>query len=150
MAPASFPTALSLPSLSYIYHTRLTRKATRIAGEPHPPISQPFQPTAAVREETAESLGQNQQLKDCFFHLAVGMLNSLPTLPPLHPISDSGPQVSAHTHAHLRPAHVTLPLLYLPTSIYIFFYSVYIVNCRFKVVKIDDFVNNHNLKNEIV
>ncbi len=47
---------VSLPSLQDIYSTRLTRKALSIAGDP----TQLLQ-SAAIREETAESPGEDQQ-----------------------------------------------------------------------------------------
>ncbi len=50
---------VSLPSLQDIYSTRLTRKALSIAGDPTHPTQ--LLQSAAIREETAESPGEDQQ-----------------------------------------------------------------------------------------
>ncbi len=50
---------VSLPSLQDIYSTRLTRKALCIAGDPTHPTQ--LLQSAAIREDTAESPGEDQQ-----------------------------------------------------------------------------------------
>uniref|UniRef100_A0A672HXF0 Reverse transcriptase domain-containing protein n=1 Tax=Salarias fasciatus TaxID=181472 RepID=A0A672HXF0_SALFA len=76
---------VSLPSLSSIYNTRLTRTATRIAGDPTHPAHSLFSLLPSARR--LRSLrARTSRLKDSFFHQAVRKLNSLPALPPL-PVS---------------------------------------------------------------
>ncbi len=72
---------VSLPSLQDIYSTRLTRKAQHCRWS-HPPITQLLQ-SAAIREETAESPGEDQQTEGQLHPSGVRKLNSLPSLPPL-------------------------------------------------------------------
>ncbi len=97
----------------------------------HPPDTQLLQ-SAAIREETAESPGEDQQTEGQL-HQAVRKLNSLPSLPPLPsftprntelwhydppppaPHIPTSPGPSTHTHTHtpplpykLWPAPVTL------------------------------------------
>ncbi len=70
----------------------------------HPPDTQLLQ-SATIREETAESPGQDHRLKDSFIHQGVRKLNSLPSLPP--------PPLSYTTHhwtlTPLPPTHHTHP-----------------------------------------
>ena len=75
---------VSLPSMMDIYHSRLTRKATRIVGDPTHPSHSLFSLLPSGRR--LQSLrARTSRLKDSFFHQAVRMLNSLPALPPLPP-----------------------------------------------------------------
>lgn len=76
---------VSLPSMLDIYHSRLTRKATRITGDPTHPAHSLFRLLPSGRR--LQSLrAKTSRLKDSFFHQAVRMLNSLHALPPLPPV----------------------------------------------------------------
>lgn len=86
--------------------------ATRRVGDPptHPPVPQP--PRPAAMEETAESLGQNQQAQKHFLP-PVRMLNSLPSLPPL-------PLPQIRLLLQIKNAELTLlktPLYYLEEQV---------------------------------
>uniref|UniRef100_A0A8C6LH71 Reverse transcriptase domain-containing protein n=1 Tax=Nothobranchius furzeri TaxID=105023 RepID=A0A8C6LH71_NOTFU len=71
---------VSLPSLSDIYITRLTKKALRIAADPTHPTQSLFELLPSGRRLRSLKARTNR-LKDSFIHQAVRKLNSLPALP---------------------------------------------------------------------
>uniref|UniRef100_A0A8C5EG57 Reverse transcriptase domain-containing protein n=1 Tax=Gouania willdenowi TaxID=441366 RepID=A0A8C5EG57_GOUWI len=76
---------VSLPPLLDIYNSRLTRKATRIAGDPTHPSYSLFSLLPSGRR--LQSLrARTSRLKNSLFHQAVRRLNSLPALPPIRPL----------------------------------------------------------------
>lgn len=116
---------VSLPSLLDIYNTRLTRKATRIAGDPTHPSHSLFNLLPSGRRRVQSLRAKTSRLKDSFFHQAVRTLNSLPVLPPLAPplapTIDSGPQTLP---MHILSQDCTLHLMH--TSLYTHFTHAYL------------------------
>ncbi|KAL3055642.1 hypothetical protein OYC64_018339 [Pagothenia borchgrevinki] len=77
----------SLPSLEDIYNTRLTRKALSIVGDATHPSNSLFSLLPSGRRFLSLS-SRTSRLGKSFLHQAVRMLNSLPSLPPSHFISN--------------------------------------------------------------
>ncbi len=113
---------VSLPSLQNIYSTRLTRKSPQHCRWSHPPDTQLLQ-SAAIREETAESPGEDQQTEGQLHPSGCQEAELPPVLapPPLFystqhwtltlrppPPSSPPPQVLPPPPYNLWPAPVTL------------------------------------------
>ncbi len=88
---------VSLPSLQDIYSTRLTAKPSALQVIPHPPDTHLLQ-SAAIREETVESPGQDQQTEGQLHPSGCQEAELPPVLAPL-------PSLTLRTTETLTPPH---------------------------------------------